>query len=162
MLKKPTNLSIKLPTPDSFESGVFFMHKLMNNPNTRKFVLHHHTHQQNPAHFDLMLESLDGKTLETFRLATQLCKLRSGETISLEKIAGHDIKFLTYQGAVNHGCGNVELVEKGDFEQNQIDSSKAALTFHTAKAVATYNLTHISGNKYSLTKLDTNNHNSQE
>ncbi len=103
----------------------------MANSKLRKFVLHLHTHIEQAAHYDLMLESQDSNSLETFRLNTILKPLAAGETIALEKIAPHDIKFLSYQGKVNGGKGSVEIIQSGLFEQKQMDNDHSIITFKT-------------------------------
>ena len=74
-----------------------------------KFVLLKHSHKENPAHWDLMLE--EGELLSTWRLE-ELPKV--GEKVLRgEKIFDHLVKFLNYEGAVNNGLGQVNRVGQG-------------------------------------------------
>lgn len=57
-----------------------------------------------------MIEEAD--CLKTWRLDNPPEKLTSGET-KATPILDHDKKFLTYQGSVNNGKGNVEIVDEG-------------------------------------------------
>jgi len=80
------------------------------------FVIHKHTLGKD-THWDLMIE--DGDKLKTWRLenppeklAGDFDKLSPGKT-KATPIFDHDKKFLTYQGPVNNGKGNVEIVDEG-------------------------------------------------
>ncbi len=53
-----------------------------------------------------------GEKLKTWRLENPPEKLAS-EKIKATLIFDHDKKFLTYQGPVNNGKGNVEIVDEG-------------------------------------------------
>ena len=75
----------------------------------RRFVIHKHT-QEGQTHWDLMIE--DGDKLKTWRLENPPEKLATGKT-KATPIFDHDKKFLTYQGPVNNGTGNVEIVDEG-------------------------------------------------
>ncbi len=83
---------------------------------SQRFVIHKHT-LGNETHWDLMIE--DGDKLKTWRLenppeklAGDFDKLSPGKT-KATPIFDHDKKFLTYQGPVNDGKGNVEIVDEG-------------------------------------------------
>jgi hypothetical protein len=76
---------------------------------TRHFVIQKHT-RGNETHWDLMIEW--GDKLKTWRLENPPEKLTSEKT-KATPIFDHDKKFLTYQGLVNNGKGNVEIVDEG-------------------------------------------------
>jgi hypothetical protein len=76
-----------------------------------KFVIQKHT-RGGDVHWDLMLEA--GEALETYRLGLPPEKLTQ-EKCSAEKIFEHPRRFLTYEGPVNKGEGNVEIAERGTF-----------------------------------------------
>ena len=76
---------------------------------SQRFVIHKHT-QEKQTHWDLMIES--GDKLKTWRLENPPEKLASEKT-KATPIFDHDKKFLTYQGPVNNGKGNVEIVDEG-------------------------------------------------
>jgi hypothetical protein len=59
-----------------------------------------------------MLEA--GEALETYRLSLPPGQLTQ-EKCSAEKIFEHPLRFLTYEGPVNQGAGNVEIAERGTF-----------------------------------------------
>ncbi len=78
-----------------------------------EFVIQKHTHTNNPAHWDVMLRQ--GDTLLTWRITVPPEKMH-GIPIEAEKISDHPLKFLTYQGTVNNGKGNVEIADAGTYE----------------------------------------------
>jgi hypothetical protein len=78
----------------------------------RKFVVQEHT-KSGQIHWDLMLEKED--TLETWRLS-KASGLIKNEIVPATKIFDHDKKFLTYEGSVNNGLGNVRIIDSGNFE----------------------------------------------
>jgi hypothetical protein len=82
------------------------------NSAAKKFVVHEHT-CSSENHWDMMLES--SGVLKTWRLNTPPQRIGK-EPIPAEKIIDHDIKFLTYQGPVNKGLGNVCIIDEGTFE----------------------------------------------
>ena len=77
-----------------------------------RFVIHKHTRGTN-IHRDLMLEADEG--LETYRLNLSPGRLIK-ESCRAEKIFEHPLKFLTYEGPVNKGEGNVEIEDRGTFK----------------------------------------------
>lgn len=81
----------------------------MESPTKTRFVIHKHT-QGSDTHWDLMIE--DGDKLKTWRLENPPEKL-AGQRTKATPIFEHDKKFLTYQGPVNNGKGNVEIVDEG-------------------------------------------------
>jgi len=81
----------------------------------KRFVIQEHS-TTTGVHWDFMFES--GNTLKTYRLD------KSPEDIpqcsaNAVKIFDHSLKFLTYQGPVNKGQGNVCLVEAGTYKMLQ-------------------------------------------
>jgi bifunctional non-homologous end joining protein LigD len=78
-----------------------------------KFIIHRHCRENEPVHFDLMLEAQ--KTLWTFRIEKEPAELLKGTHKAL-KIFDHDLKFLSYQGSVNKGKGTVSTADAGDFK----------------------------------------------
>ena len=60
-----------------------------------------------------MLE--DGEVLKTFRLDRPPERL-SGEVTRAVPIFDHEKRFLTYEGPVNKGLGQVRIEERGDYE----------------------------------------------
>jgi bifunctional non-homologous end joining protein LigD len=76
-----------------------------------KFVIQKHTRGKD-IHWDLMLET--GEALETYRSTLPPEKLTK-ETSPAVKIFEHPLKFLTYEGSVNQGRGNVEIADRGTY-----------------------------------------------
>jgi hypothetical protein len=91
----------------------------------RHFVIHKHT-SQGQTHWDLMIES--GDKLKTWRLENPPEKLASVKT-KATPIFDHDKKFLTYQGPVNNGKGNVEIVDEGTCEIELMNENKININF---------------------------------
>ncbi len=105
----------------------------------KQFVIQEHT---SPAdiHWDLMLEQ--SGSLQTFRLYTPPGELLT-QPAQAVKIADHDLKFLTYQGPVNKGTGNVEIVDKGTFQRQKADSSLIEMDLTGRILKGSFTLTHI-------------------
>jgi hypothetical protein len=76
-----------------------------------KFVIQKHTRGKD-IHWDLMLEA--GEALETYRLILPPEKLIK-ETSPAVKIFEHPLRFLTYEGPVNQGQGNVKIADCGTY-----------------------------------------------
>ena len=78
--------------------------------NSRYVILKHTTAKE--VHFDFMLES-EG-VLSTWRISVRPDDLKTTPARA-EKIFDHPIKFLSYEGAVNKGTGNVTTADKGTY-----------------------------------------------
>lgn len=78
-----------------------------------RFVIQQHDRQGEPRHWDLMLEQGDG--LKTLRLDLPPAELLDRPAKAVP-IADHPIRFLTYEGPVNKGLGQVAIVERGTYE----------------------------------------------
>jgi hypothetical protein len=74
-----------------------------------RFVVQEHT---TPAgvHWDLMLEQ--GEALTTFRLEQPPQAAREG-IVRAVNICDHPLRFLTYEGPVQKGTGQVRIVDRG-------------------------------------------------
>jgi bifunctional non-homologous end joining protein LigD len=79
----------------------------------KRFVIQRHTRQDEPVHWDLMLET--GDFLETYRIGKPPEKW-GDKPIEAERIFNHPLKFLTYEGIVNNGKGTVAVADKGTCE----------------------------------------------
>ncbi len=71
------------------------------------------------THWDFMMQV--GETLRTWALDD---KPEPGTSISARRLPDHDLKYLDYEGTIQHGRGNVERFAHGTFEW--IDRSPAA------------------------------------
>jgi hypothetical protein len=91
-----------------------------------RFVIHKHT-QGNEVHWDLMIEA--GDILKTWRLDNPPEKL-AAETTKATPIFDHDKKFLIYQGPVNNGKGNVEIVDEGTCTIESVNGNELKINFN--------------------------------
>ncbi len=113
----------------------------------QKFVIQEHT-AGTEVHWDLMFES--GNTLRTYRLDRAPDKILHNSANAV-KIFDHSLKFLTYQGLVNKGRGNVCIVETGTYQilQEKQDLIKLNLNGRILKGKSV--LMRIKGNNWLLT-----------
>lgn len=79
----------------------------------KRFVIQRHTRQNEPVHWDLMLQV--GAVLETYRLDVPPESI-SVQPIEAVKIFDHPLRFLSYEGAVNDGKGAVEIADLGTYK----------------------------------------------
>lgn len=107
----------------------------------RKFVIQQHSLPAE-VHWDLMLEKPD--VLTTYRLDKPPLKLLT-ESAKTEKIFDHPKKFLTYQGSVNKGKGQVEIVESGTYEIITDHNDKIELSLRGQILNGNFTLSHIDG-----------------
>ena len=91
----------------------------------QRFVIHKHT-QEGQIHWDLMIEQ--GDSLKTWRLENPPEKLAKEKT-KATPISDHDKKFLAYQGPVNNGKGNVEIVDEGVCTIESDDENQMKINF---------------------------------
>jgi hypothetical protein len=89
---------------------------IMNEP--KKFVVQRHERQNEPIHWDLMLEfataDKSGGILETYRIG-QPPEQWGSSPIEAVRIFDHPLKFLTYHGSVNKGKGSVKITDSGTY-----------------------------------------------
>ncbi len=84
-----------------------------------QFVIHEHS-GYGPLHFDFMLQS--GSVLATWQLPASPAELQAGQCLPARKLSDHRIAYLTYQGPVSNGRGQVKALDTGSF--NSISSAK--------------------------------------
>ncbi|AQT68538.1 Putative DNA ligase-like protein [Anaerohalosphaera lusitana] len=84
----------------------------------RRFVIQKHT-RPGDTHWDFMLES--GQSLLTWRLPECPAELAKSPDCPAVKIFDHPLRFLTYEGPVNQGTGDVKIEEAGTclFHENR-------------------------------------------
>lgn len=116
--------------------------------NIRKFVIQKHT-TDNEVHWDLMLEA--GDVLETYRLELPPEQI-TGQGCPAVKIFGHPLKFLTYQGSVNQGKGNVKITEKGDFKMLKKSQDCKIFQLEGKILKGKFRLVHIEADKWQFYK----------
>ncbi|MBN1347274.1 MAG: hypothetical protein JXQ73_31580 [Phycisphaerae bacterium] len=83
----------------------------MADARANRFVIHHHT-GHGPDHWDLMLEH--GHALATWRLQ-RMPDSDDPDPIPATHIFDHRKSFLTYEGPISQGRGQVRIVESGTF-----------------------------------------------
>jgi len=78
-----------------------------------RFVVQEHTRQEQ-VHWDLMLEK--GNCLATWQVPARVGDWPKG-AISCRKLADHRLRYLTYEGPIGGGRGDVQIVESGTYEE---------------------------------------------
>ncbi len=96
---------------------IYAMVLVYNFPETvmneaKKFVVQRHDRQNQPTHWDLMLEA--GDFLETYRIGKPPEEWGM-EPVEAVRIFDHPLKFLTYEGNVNKGKGSVKIADRGTY-----------------------------------------------
>ncbi len=109
----------------------------------RKFVIQEHA-TADSAHWDLMLES--GNTLLTWRLDKNPAEINSPSEAL--KIFDHPLKFLTYEGPVNKGKGQVQIADAGTYEVIHENDERIELDLHGQILKGKFTLTHIEEDKW--------------
>jgi len=105
---------------------VLLTHDLQGIAMSSRFVVQEHT-TSDGVHWDLMLEK--GEVLMTFRL-DQPPEAASTATVRATKIFDHPLRFLTYEGPVQKGTGQVRLVEHGTCDILVEGEDAVALRLH--------------------------------
>lgn len=83
-------------------------------------LLEHRTHAE--VHWDLMIATLDGATLATWRL-DQNPIAPCGDVITAERITDHRVAYLEFEGELSGGRGAVRRVERGEALDVRIDGA---------------------------------------
>ncbi len=79
----------------------------------RQFVIHAHS-GQGELHYDLMLSK--GDVLATWQLRESPVGIPVGESILASRLSDHRAAYLTYQGPVSGGRGEVAMLDRGSYE----------------------------------------------
>jgi bifunctional non-homologous end joining protein LigD len=111
---------------------------------TSKFVVQKHS-QGSKVHWDLMLKV--GDVLKTFRLESPPDELLQRKT-SAEKIFDHPLKFLTYEGDVNDGRGNVKIADAGAYRTLSENENCWKLQLDGSILKGKSILSHLEGDKW--------------
>ena len=89
-----------------------------------RFVVQEHTTAEG-VHWDLMLEK--GEVLVTFRLEERPeAALR--HAVGATQIFDHPLRFLTYEGPVQEGAGQVRIVDRGTYRCDEQGEDRWTLT----------------------------------
>ncbi|MHC4741221.1 MAG: DNA polymerase ligase N-terminal domain-containing protein, partial [Planctomycetota bacterium] len=91
-----------------------------------QFVIQEHSRQNEPVHWDLMLEA-DG-ALRTYRLDLPPEQLAE-RACTATRIHDHPLRFLTYQGSVNKGLGSVRIADSGMYSVIEQSTKSRLLCF---------------------------------
>lgn len=101
----------------------------MKRKKQTSFVIQQHERQGEPIHWDLMLEKDD--YLETYRVSIPPEKWGSN-AVEAMRIFDHPLKFLTYEGSVNNGKGNVTIADSGVCRMLPEKENKLTIDFEGA------------------------------
>jgi hypothetical protein len=112
----------------------------------KKFVIQRHT-CGNDIHWDLMLES--GNALKTWRINASPEHI-SNEPVNAEKIFDHDLKFLTYEGAVQNSRGKVSIADDGTIETIEETEKIIRLRFNGKILIGEFTLELIDQDRWQL------------
>ena len=110
----------------------------------KKFVIQQHSTDPD-VHWDFMLES--GGILQTYRLdkaPSEALHL----AVNATKIFDHLLKFLTYQGPVNKGRGNVRIAESGTYKIVHQAHNRIELDLNGKILKGKFTLFHIEGDNW--------------
>ncbi len=118
----------------------------------KQFVFHHHTGYGQP-HYDLMLEH--GETLATWQLKIPLSEIQEEQAIIVQKIQDHRLIYLSYEGTISKGRGQIKKVDFGDYKLLINEIFHWVFFLHGQHSSAYYTLTKIDldNNSWSLVKF---------
>jgi bifunctional non-homologous end joining protein LigD len=114
----------------------------------KNFVIQQHSSGPD-VHWDFMLES--GGILQTYRLGkapSQILHL----AVSAVKIFDHPLKFLTYEGPVNKGRGNVRIADSGSYKIVHQTHNRIELDLNGKILKGKFTLTNIEGDNWQFGK----------
>ena len=92
-----------------------------------------------------MLEA--GTVLRTYRLELAPAQLL-GRSTEATKIVDHPLKFLSYQGSVNKGLGNVRIVDSGTYQLFSETGESIQLELQGKILRGRFRLSHIEGSRW--------------
>jgi hypothetical protein len=113
----------------------------------KKFVIQQHS-SGSDVHWDFMLEIAD--YLQTYRLDKPPQQLLQNPAKAV-KIFDHPLKFLTYEGPVNNGRGNVQIAESGTYEILLQAHNRIELALNGKILKGKFTLFHIEGDHWQFT-----------
>ena len=111
---------------------------------TCKFVIQEHS-EAGKVHWDLMLEA--GFSLKTYLLELPPEKPPYQNTTAT-KIFDNPLKFLTYEGSVNDGRGNVKIADAGTYHTLCEGENCWELQLDGSILKGKFILTHLEGDKW--------------
>ena len=114
---------------------------------TKKYVIQRHERQDEPAHWDLMLEN--GTVLETYRVCLPP-EDWGDKPVEAVRIFDHPLKFLSYEGSVNKGKGRVEIADCGTYHPIKKDKTQQQISFAGKLLKGEYQLCLIESDRWKL------------
>ena len=117
--------------------------------NTTSYVIQKHT-TDDDVHWDLMIER-DG-VLATWRVGVSPKQMLCN-TLTITKIHDHEMRFLTYQGPVNKGTGDVTIADKGICVINQWTDNRITGFFDGDKLNTQFQMDHLAADEWQLKRL---------
>ncbi|MHC4172274.1 MAG: DNA polymerase ligase N-terminal domain-containing protein [Planctomycetota bacterium] len=114
----------------------------------KRFVIQKHTRGNN-VHWDFMLQL--GESLQTYRLDKAPEEVLH-QTANAVKIFNHPLKFLTYQGPVNKGRGNVRPTEAGTYQIIHQEHNRIELDLSGQILKGKFTLIHIKNDDWQFTR----------
>ncbi len=115
----------------------------------QRFVIQEHT-KPDDLHWDLMLEC--GDILQTYRLGNPPEEILISPAAA-EKISDHPMRFLTYEGLVNDGKGNVKIADSGTYQETESTESSIKLKLDGKILTGKFLLSHIKENLWQFEML---------
>lgn len=116
-------------------------------PMAEPFVILVHS-GHGPSHFDFMLSR--GQTLATWQLARSPLELAAGQSLPARKLADHRPAYLTYEGPVSGGRGEVRRQEEGTYELLTEGAEEWRLRLAGQRMRGVYSLRFVEGNNWVL------------
>lgn len=89
-------------------------------------------HRWNGVHWDLMLESADGRVLHTWALDAPLAP---GRGLPARRLPDHRTAYLDYEGEVSGGRGTVRRVDRGAYAVESWDEAIVRVRLSGAQLV---------------------------
>ncbi len=116
---------------------------------SQRFVIQEHTNPDD-LHWDLMLECND--ILQTYRLGKAPEEILTSPATA-EKIFDHPMRFLTYEGPVNDGKGNVKIADLGTYQKTESSDNSIHLGLDGKILTGEFLLSHINENLWQFEML---------
>jgi hypothetical protein len=115
---------------------------------SNRFVVQEHTTPEG-VHWDLMVEK--GDVLMTFRLPEPPENVL-GHAVAAVRIFDHAPRFLTYEGPVQKGTGQVRIVDRGTFRLLDETDDAIALDLQGTVLHGGFTLTRVEGASWELVR----------
>lgn len=112
-----------------------------------EFVIHVHS-GFGPTHFDLMLRR--GEALATWQMRQSPLELAPGQSVPARRLGDHRLAYLTYEGAVSGGRGEVARQDKGTYELLADDAEGWRVRLAGGRMRGVYRLRAVEGDDWEL------------